>query len=116
MGKLPPVPPRDGDADDGERGGLKVDPGDAGPCERGEYADLHAGEHPGAGGGACLNASGGAGRNSGAAGEPVKLADFPCEATGDGAGRPPPSMTAACPCQRRARGSMAAPRREQYRI
>lgn len=33
MGKLSPVPARDGDADAGERGGLKMDTGDAGSCK-----------------------------------------------------------------------------------
>ena len=42
--KLPPAPPCD-----------------VGPPQRGEYAALHAGKHPGVAGGTCFNPSGGAG-------------------------------------------------------
>lgn len=40
--------------------GPAVDTGDAGPPERGVYADIYTGKHPGASGGARVNASGGA--------------------------------------------------------
>nr|WP_241575586.1 hypothetical protein [Rosenbergiella nectarea] len=59
-GKLSPVPPRDGDADAGERRRSEMDPDDAGASKRGEYADLYAGEHKSALGGAWEYASGGA--------------------------------------------------------
>ena len=58
--KLSPVPACDGDADAGERGRPTVDTGDAWPPERGEHADIHVGERPGASGGAYVNASGSA--------------------------------------------------------
>jgi integrase/recombinase XerD len=56
--KLPPVPPRDGDADAGERRGPALDTGDAGAPQRGKHANLHAGEHPGVAGGTQFNPSG----------------------------------------------------------
>lgn len=58
--ELPPVPARDGDADAVERRGPQMDTGDARASQRGEHADLYAGQHPCAAGGACQHASGGA--------------------------------------------------------
>ncbi|KFX04020.1 hypothetical protein KP22_14290 [Pectobacterium betavasculorum] len=58
MGKLPPVPARDGNANAGERRGPAVDIGDAGPCERGEHANLHAGLHQSVIRSPCKHASG----------------------------------------------------------
>lgn len=54
------IPSRDGDADAGERCGPALDPGDAGPPERGEHVDLHPAKHPGIACGTCEHASGGA--------------------------------------------------------